>query len=364
GVVYHARQIGLNRSVALKMILAGSHADGETLARFQAEAEAVAQLQHPNIVQIYDIGTQDGLPYFSLEFVDGPSLEHERAGRPVAPDRAAELVELLARAMHVAHTRGIVHRDLKPANVLLTSAGVPKVTDFGLVKRVEGDSGQTRTGTIMGTPSYMAPEQAWGDKAVGPLADVYSLGAILYALVTGRPPFLGPTPLETVVQLRQEEPVPPTRLQSQLPRDLETICLRCLQKSTDKRYADAEALADDLRRYRAGEPILARPVGRIERGWRWCRRKPSLAAASGVALALAVCLMIGGPIAATAIYAQKEKAERNERIARDKEQLATKNERLAITNGRIADKQRDLSLDALETLVERVPTDLRNVPGT
>ena len=183
GVVYRPRQMGLNRLVALKMILGGSHAAPEYLARFQAEAEAVAQLQHPNIVQIYDIGQHEGLPFFSLELIDGQSLEAERANRPMEPLRSAEIIETLARAMGYAHGRGIVHRDLKPANVLLTAAGVPKVTDFGLVKRLEEDSGQTATGTVMGTPSYMAPEQAWGSKNVGPLADVYSLGAILYALI-------------------------------------------------------------------------------------------------------------------------------------------------------------------------------------
>lgn len=358
GVVYRARQTGLNRIVALKMILGGGHADPEQLARFRAEAEAVAQLQHPQIVQIYEIGTHDGLPFFSLEFVEGGSLEQERAGRPMPPLRAAELVEQLAGAMQSAHARGIVHRDLKPANVLLTRDGVPKVTDFGLVKRVEeDDSGQTRTGTIMGTPSYMAPEQAWDSKAVGPLADVYSLGAILYALLTGRPPFLGPTPVETVMLLRSQEPVPPSRLQPALPRDLETICLKCLQKEPEKRYAGAAELAEDLRRFRGGEPILARPVGRVERVWRWCRRNRALATAAGVAAVLALSLMIGGPLAAVMIG-----QERTEAVAA--QQLAEKNERKAARNAEAAREQRDLAVVALNTLVERVPTELRNVPGT
>lgn len=351
GVVYRARQVGLNRLVALKMILHGKHVGAEILNRFQAEAKAVAQLQHPNITQIYDIGTHEGLPYFSLELVDGPSLAAELAGQPMKPERAAELLETLARAMHYAHARGIIHRDLKPANVLLTSKGVPKVTDFGLVKRVEAeDSEQTRTGVIMGTPSYMAPEQAWGSKEVGPLADIYSLGATLYCLLTGRPPFVGPTAAETVLLLRAEEPVAPSKLQPNLPKDLETICLKCLQKEPEKRYATAEELAEDLRRFRAGEPILARPVGRAERLWRWGKRNPALAWSGGAALVLALCLMIGGPLAAILIN-----KERN---------TAVEAQGRATENAGLARDQRDLAVDALDTLIERLPKDLKNIPGT
>ncbi len=340
------------------MILGGSHAAPEYLARFQSEAEAVAQLQHPNIVQIYDIGVHEGLPFFSLELIDGQSLEAERANRPMEPMRSANLMETLARAMGYAHSRGIVHRDLKPANVLLTAAGVPKVTDFGLVKRLEEeDSGQTATGTVMGTPSYMAPEQAWGSKDVGPLADVYSLGAVLYALITGRPPFLGTNAAETVMQLRQEEPVPPSRLQPNLPRDLETICLKCLQKEPEKRYANAEELAEDLRRFLANEPILARPVSRAERAWRWCRRNPYLATSGGIAIALAVCLLIGGPLAALLINHERETAVTAQGLAEANEQKATK-------NAGLARQQRDYAVLAFNMLVERVPTDLKNVPGT
>ncbi|HUG93071.1 MAG TPA: protein kinase [Planctomycetaceae bacterium] len=399
GVVYRARQTGLNRVVALKMILAGDHAAPEHVARFKIEAEAVAQLQHPNITQIFDIGSAGGLPYFSLEFVDGRSLEAERDGKPLPPDQAARMVVSLARAMHYAHQRGIVHRDLKPANVLLTSDGVPKVTDFGLVKRVEADSSETRTGTIVGTPSYMAPEQAWGRTDIGPLADVYALGAILYTLLTGRPPFLGTTPLETIMQLRQQEPLPPSRLQPGLSRDLETICLKALQKSPQSRYVDASALADDLERFLDGAPILARPVGRPERTWRWCRRNPALAVSGGVALALAVCLMIGGPAAAAMIYHEKQQAvaarqkaddnadradenarrantnadlaKRNERealanleLARQNEKRARESQQLAARNAETARQQRDLSIDALNTLAERAQDDLKDLPQT
>jgi tetratricopeptide (TPR) repeat protein/tRNA A-37 threonylcarbamoyl transferase component Bud32 len=299
GVVYKARQKKLNRVVALKMVLAGAQAGERQLARFQTEAEAVAQLQHPNIVQIFEVGDHDGLPFFSLEFIDGDSLAHKISGKPRPPLEAAATVELLARGMAVAHDRGIIHRDLKPANILLTAAGVPKISDFGLAKRLEDDSSQTKHGTLLGTPSYMAPEQARGDTAdVGPLSDLYALGAILYELLTGRPPFVGATMMETVLQVRSQDPVPPTRLQPKCPRDLETICLKCLQKEPNKRYAHCQALVDDLRHFLDGEPIKARPVGRIERAWRWCRRNPRIAALSavvgGLLLALTAALVVVG----------------------------------------------------------------------
>ncbi len=319
GVVYKARHLKLNRIVALKMILGGAHADAEMLDRFRREAEAVARIQHPNIVQIYEVGEADGRPFFSLEFVDGGSLDKQLGGTPVPGRSAAALVETLARAMQVAHERGVVHRDLKPANILLQSperraespepegragkAGsgllaldfplsTAKITDFGLAKQLEGESGQTKSGAIMGTPSYMAPEQASGaSHTVGPLADVYALGAILYDLVTGRPPFKGSTVLDTLDQVKHQEPVPPSRLLSKVPRDVETICLKCLHKEPGRRYDSALALADDLQRYLAGEPIKARPVGWRERAIKYARRKPWVVAA-WAATAAAVLLMI------------------------------------------------------------------------
>jgi serine/threonine protein kinase len=294
GVVYKARQKGLNRLVALKMILAGSHAGPEELARFKAEAEAVARLSHPNVVQIHEIGEHDGLPFFSLELVEGGSLRRKLDGTPQPPAEAARLVETLARAVAYAHERGIVHRDLKPANVLLTGDGIPKVSDFGLAKQLDGDSGQTHTGQVLGTPSYMAPEQAGGkSKEVGPPADVYALGAILYEAVTGRPPFKGASARETLGQVCSQEPVPLRRWRPGVPRDLETICLKCLEKEARKRYASALALAEDLRRFRAGEPIQARPVGSVERLWRWSRRN-RLAATLAAALALVVATAFAG----------------------------------------------------------------------
>jgi eukaryotic-like serine/threonine-protein kinase len=348
GVVYKARQRGLNRLVALKMVLAGSHAGPEALARFQIEAEAVASLQHPNIVQIYEVGEHLGLPFFSLEYVDGGTLAHLAAGKPLPPAKSAQVVEMLARAMAVAHQRGVVHRDLKPANVLLTADGTPKITDFGLAKRLEGDSSQTRSGTLMGTPSYMAPEQARGEtREIGPAADQYALGAILYELLTGRPPFQGATPLDTLEQVRTQEPVPPTRLQPKVPRDLETVCLKCLQKERHQRYPDTQALADDLGRFTSGVPILARPVGLPERAWRWCRRNPRLASLyASVLVLLAAVGIISTVMAARTV--------REQRAVGESRQLAR--QRLAQATTAVADgdyrRARDLLAHA-DPLLER-----------
>jgi serine/threonine-protein kinase len=299
GVVYKARHLVLNRLVALKMVLAGPHASPADVARFRREAAAVARLQHPHIVQIHEIGEHDGLPYFSLEYCGGGSLAAKADGTPLPARQAAELVETLARAVHTAHQAGIVHRDLKPANVLFTADGTAKITDFGLAKTLDDRAGQTVTGAIVGTPSYMAPEQAAGNKqAVGPAADVYALGAVLYELLTGRPPFNAETPLDTVRQVVDAEPVSPRLLQPKTPRDLETICLKCLAKPPQRRYATAEALADDLARFLRDEPITARPAGTLERLGRWCRRNPKVAA---LLTALAVVLAVGST-AVTALW--------------------------------------------------------------
>jgi tetratricopeptide (TPR) repeat protein/tRNA A-37 threonylcarbamoyl transferase component Bud32 len=300
GVVYKARQKGLNRLVALKMVLAGTHASPDQLARFQTEAEAVAGLQHPHIVQIYQVGRHDGLPYLSLEYLPGGGLDRKLAGKPLSPTEAARLVPALAGAMQYAHGHGIIHRDLKPANILFAQDGSPRITDFGLAKRLDaGPASQTRTGTLLGTPSYMAPEQARGETHdIGPLADVYALGAILYELLTGRPPFQGATLLDTLEQVRTQEPVPVRQLQPKVPRDLETICLKCLHKEPPKRYASAGELADDLRSFLAGEPIRARPVRLPERGWRWCRKNPRTAALSAAVLVLLATLGVVSAMAA------------------------------------------------------------------
>ncbi len=292
GVVYRARQLGLNRAVALKMILAGAHAGAMELERFRIEAEAVARLQHPNIVQIYEVGETGGLPYFSLEFIDGGGLDRRLDGTPWPVRDAAALVESLARGIHEAHRKGVVHRDLKPGNVLMTREGQPKITDFGLAKRLDSGEGQTQSGSILGTPSYMAPEQAGGQtRQIGPASDTYALGAILYELLTGRPPFKAATPLETVALVVSEEPISLSRLRPGLPRDLETITLACLQKEPARRYPSAEALANDLARFLRDEPIHARPVGVGERAVKWVRRRPGIATLFGL-LALAVTLGI------------------------------------------------------------------------
>jgi serine/threonine-protein kinase len=323
GVVYKARQRGLNRLVALKMILAGEHAGEHELARFQAEAEAVAHLHHPNIVQIYEVGEEQGKPFFSLEFVEGTSLDKKVNGTPLPPKDAAVLARKLAEAMDYAHKNDIIHRDLKPANVLLTSDGAPKVGDFGLAKCLDEDAGQTRTGTVLGTPSYMAPEQAEGRlNEVGPLSDQYSLGAILYELLTGRPPFKGATILDTLNQLRTREPAPPMDFQPGVPRDLETICLKCLQKDPAKRYASAGAMAEDLGRFLGGEPILARPVSRSERLWRWCKRNPRVAGLTAAVVGLIFVSVVGLAVFSAMLKTQKDIAEEQKGIAEEKKKEA------------------------------------------
>jgi WD40 repeat protein/tetratricopeptide (TPR) repeat protein/tRNA A-37 threonylcarbamoyl transferase component Bud32 len=305
GVVYKARQVSLNRIVALKMVLAGAHARPEDLARFLIEAEAVAHLQHPSIVQIFDVGEHAGLPFFALEYLEGGSLHQKLQGTPLPAREAAQMVAALALAMYAAHERGIIHRDLKPANILLDREGRPKITDFGLAKRVEGGPSLTQANAIMGTPSYMAPEQASGQsKAVGPAADIYALGAILYELLTGRPPFRAPTPPDTLFQVLHEEPIPLRRLQPKLPRDLETICLKCLRKDARQRYASAQALAEDVRRFLAGEAILARPVASWERSVKWARRRPAV---TGLLTALVVVL-VGGLIGMALLWQQAKEA--------------------------------------------------------
>jgi WD40 repeat protein len=299
GVVYKARQAGLQRLVALKMILGGAHANPGELARFRREAEAVARLDHAGIVRIFEIGQHNGLPFFSLELVAGGTLADKLRGVPQPPREAAGLIEALARAIHFAHQHGIVHRDLKPANVLLTENGQAKITDFGLAKHIDQTTTQTMSGAVLGTPNYMAPEQARGrNQQVSPATDVYALGAILYELLTGRPPFQAATVVDTLVLVMNQEPVPLRQLQSTLPRDLETVCLKCLEKEPRKRYASAEALADDLRRYLEDKPVLARRAGAVERAWRWCRRNPMVASlTAGIGLLLFV-IASGASVAA------------------------------------------------------------------
>ncbi len=297
GVVYKARQEGLDRLVALKMILAGSHAGPEHLARFRAEAKAIGHLRHPNIVQVYQVGQHEGKPFLALEYADGGSLAQALDGRPWPAARAAEFVAKLAGAVHAVHGKGIIHRDLKPGNVLLDADGEPKITDFGLAKVLDacataGPGGApvlTETGIVLGTPSYMAPEQTSGrSREVGPLTDVYALGAILYELLTGRPPFRAETPLDTMMQVVSEEPTPPRMLCPAVPLDLEKVCLKCLAKRPDERYPSAAALAEDLRRFCAGEPVSARPPGLSRRFVKWQEKHPG----TTVALGIAACIWL------------------------------------------------------------------------
>jgi tetratricopeptide (TPR) repeat protein len=332
GVVYKALQVKVKRLVALKMILAGPHAGPSDLARFRTEAEAVGNLQHPNIVQIFEVGEQDGHSFFSLEYIDGGNLEEKLQGTPMASRQAAELVETLARAMHHAHEHGIIHRDLKPANVLLSADGTPKITDFGLAKKLDSEQGFTRTGAAVGTPAYMAPEQAMGQtKTLGPAVDIYALGAILYQMLTGRVPFVGDNPVDVMIRVASEEPMPPSRLLSKVARDLETICLKCLEKEPHRRYRTAQALADDLARFLNHEPILARPVNFLERCFKWARRRKMV-----TALLAGIAFTSIGLLAAWGFY--KQSVDRHQQAERrhEQEELAEITE--AISRGRLAAK--------------------------
>jgi tRNA A-37 threonylcarbamoyl transferase component Bud32 len=291
GVVYKARQTSLNRTVALKMILAGQLAGETEVRRFHAEAQAAAALDHPGIVPVFEVGRHDGHHFLAMAFVDGPSLQGRLQAGPLPQREAADLVRQVAEAIAAAHDRGIVHRDIKPHNILLDHDGRPKVTDFGLAKRLEGGSELTGTGQVLGTPSYMAPEQASGAKNVGPAADVYALGAVLYALLTGRPPFQAPTAFDTLLQVMEQEPAAPHALNRKINRDLELICLKCLHKQPAKRYASAGALAADLQSYLDGRPIVARPTVQLALV-KWTFRRPGLAATLYVSELLASLLVI------------------------------------------------------------------------
>jgi hypothetical protein len=328
GVVFRARHLRLNRLVALKMALAGSYATPHERERFRREAEAVAALRHPNVVQVYDVGDADGRPYFTMELMEGGSLARKMAGAPQPPRQTAALLATLAEAMHAAHQAGIVHRDLKPANILFTPDGTPKVADFGLARRLEVGPGLTQSGVPLGTPSYMAPEQARGQsRAVGPAVDVYALGAILYECLTGRPPFRAAAALDTLLQVTTEEPAPPRQLNPQAPRDLETIALKCLQKQTHKRYASAAELADDLRRYLLGRVVAARPVGGLERAAKWVRRNPTVASLSALAALALVAVTVVSVLFGVEAGRKASELEVQTRAAQESAQRAEKSEK-------------------------------------
>jgi eukaryotic-like serine/threonine-protein kinase len=357
GRVFKARQKALGRIVAIKMLLDAG--DDRLIARFHAESQAVARLQHPNIAQVFETGQVHGQPFLVLEFVDGGSLVQHLAGKPQPSFEAARLVETLARAMEHCHQHGIIHRDLKPGNILLAADGAPKITDFGLAKRLHENSNLTRTGEVLGTPSYMAPEQASGvTTQLGPGVDVYALGAILYEMLTGRPPFQGLDPVQTLMMVLTMDPVAPTRLLPRLPRDLETICLKCLEKSPRKRYANAVALADDLRRFIDGKPIVARPVSMSERAWKWTKRRPAMAA-----FLMLLCASTCGLIAASIqIYTtnhtldttNRELETTNKRLDTSNQMLGTANLALQSTNHKL-----DTSNRQLESANEQLKSSMR-----
>jgi tetratricopeptide (TPR) repeat protein len=350
--------------VALKMILAGQLASAADVQRFYTEAEAAAQLDHPGIVRIYEVGEQDGQHFYSMGYVAGGSLAASLKDGPLPPREAAALVRKVAEAVAYAHSRGIIHRDLKPANILLDEGGRPQVADFGLAKRLAADSQLTGTGQVMGTPSYMPPEQAQGRAPeIGPASDIYALGAILYCLLTGRPPFQAASVMDTLRQVLEQEPVAPRLLNPGVDRDLETICLKCLEKQAGKRYASAQALAEDLRRHAAGEPILARPVGGAERLWRWCRRSPRTAAAVAAVALLLLLVSVGSTWAALTIRQERNQKEAERQAAVAAREEADSARKLAQQNEIIAAEQADLALETVNTLIFKVQQRLSKGPG-
>ena len=321
GIVYKARQIGLNRIVAIKSIRSADASEAER-SRFRLEAESAAKLHHPNMVQVYDVGQHNGVDFISMEFVAGGSLDNRLHNETFSIHATAKLIATVAEAIHFAHQRGIVHRDLKPGNILLDN-DVPKIGDFGLAKWMESLDAQTQTGAVLGTPSYMSPEQSEGKlDEIKPPTDIYALGAILYEMLTGQPPFVGETPLETIDLIRHREPDPPSSLAPNLPGDLETICLKCLSKEPTRRYESAQELADDLNRFLDHQPIRARRVGLVERSWRWARRRPAI---SGLAATLLLVTLVGVIVVAwqqrqvgelsKSADATKKKAEEVEQLA-------------------------------------------------
>ncbi|MBA4017954.1 MAG: serine/threonine protein kinase [Pirellula sp.] len=315
GVVYQARHVKLNRIVAVKMLLAGSHAGRQQYLRFMREAEAVAALKHANIVQIYDFGEVSGQPYFTMEFVDGGSLAQKLAHSPLSARESAQLLTALAQAVGAAHRSGIIHRDLKPANILIAAGNTPKISDFGLARRIDVDDGLTQTGVLVGTPTYMAPEQMTGvSTAIGPAVDIFALGAVLYEMLTGHPPFRGESFSDVQRRVMREEPVPPSRINAKVPRDLETICLKCLEKESKKRYATADDLAADLERFLRHEPIRARPTGTAGRVMRWVRRNPLPTVLSVTAIVL-IGLIISEGVQEWALAAGR-RAEKSRLTAR------------------------------------------------
>ena len=347
GVVYKARQIALNREVAIKMILSGQFANDDEMERFYAEAEAAASLNHPNIVTIYEIGEVDGRHFFSMEYVPGDSLADLVRERPLAPRRAANYISDICEAVHLAHDNGILHRDIKPANVLVNNKDIPLVTDFGLAKQVHEKSGMTMEGSVLGTPSYMPPEQARGNlDEVDARSDIYAIGATLYQLLTGTPPFAAASVYETIRQVLNKEPAEPKERNPDIPQDLATICMKCLQKSPDKRYQTALELKEELQRFLQGMPILARPIGNVERLTRWCLRNPLIASSSATAilgvLAMLITMTIAYFVTNDALLDARKSFERSKQTVDDFFVVVTQNELLQTPNTRVV---REVMLD-------------------
>lgn len=356
GVVYKAIQIRADREVALKVMLHSDHARESESSRFMIEAKAAARLQHPNIVQIYEVGDSGETPYFTLEFVEGGTLSRRLAKEMPSVKEAATMMLTLSRAMAYAHEKGVIHRDLKPANILVTAEGAPKIADFGLARRTDDVSHLTVDGTILGTPNYMSPEQATGKQAeIGPLSDVYTLGAILYEMLTGRPPFKGASAWEVIQQVRSAEPTPPSTLQPGIPRDLETICQKCLQKEKEKRYGSAQLLAEDLQRYLNNEPILARPIGSVERLIRLARRYPREARLLGLVAALMVLLTVGAVATAYRINQDRNSIQvQRDQIQEQRDTIAKEKD--------ISDKRLSAYRTTVSELVNRAPDLLKDAP--
>jgi WD40 repeat protein/tRNA A-37 threonylcarbamoyl transferase component Bud32 len=317
GIVYKARQKSLGRIVAVKMLLFGEQSGKELAQRFRAEAAVAASLQHPNIVAIHEVGVHEGQPFFVMDFIEGQSLARLSAGQPLPATRAARYVKMVAEAIHHAHERGVLHRDLKPSNVLIDPFDQPRVTDFGLAKRLHRESELTLSGEVLGSPSYMPPEQAAAKRGlVGRRSDVYSLGAILYHLLTGRPPFVGETLTSTLQDVVNKDPVSPRLLNPSVPPDLETLCLKCLEKEPARRYQTAQALAEDLERFLRGEPIRAHPVGHVGKLWRWCCRQPALAGLGAVAVFALLAVAVTSTVSAIRIKGQQQRIEKEQRALR------------------------------------------------
>ncbi len=354
GVVYRARQANLSRIVALKMILAGEHAGLRERARLRNEAQAAAQLMHPNVVQIFEIGEHEGLPFLAMEYVAGGNLTRTLRAMPQAFRWSARLSETMARAIHVAHQRGIVHRDLNPSNILIALDGTPKISDFGLAKFLVDDKGLSLSGVILGTPSYMAPEQVSGNgQTIGPGTDVYALGALLYEMLTGAAPFRGFTPMETLCQVMEAELVPPSRLRHGVPEDLETICLKCLDRDPARRYSSAEALAEDLRRYQENQPIRARRTSKFHQALQWTRRQPQAARLLGLCFLLLFALL--GVVIAYSLYVTEQNRMSEQtlsRVIKLKNEIAIEREKFRDEAGTARRRTYDMQLFQVKQSIE------------